>query len=189
MTVEKKASKIQKSYFGNFIELYFKNLDFKDAAKLGEESTVPKSVVEYSLDKHLSTVIAQQQHRPKMDDESLLADAPALPSISPSELEERIIENELAAVVPTHGHQYLHHHVSSSSFSSSAAAAAAIEYELNSWNLQLNNTLNKIMESAAAAAAASTPSTNPVIVGIGTKRTLSPITDTSEEESNEINGK
>lgn len=51
----------------------------------------------------------------------------------------------------------------------------SIEYELNNWNLQLNNTLNKIMESTQI---------NP-IVG---KRTLSPITDTSEEESHDING-
>ena len=57
-----------------------------------------------------------------------------------------------------------------------AAAAAAIEYELNSWNLQLNNTLNKIMESSSNA------------IVIGNKRTLSPITDTSEEESHDLNG-
>ena len=46
----------------------------------------------------------------------------------------------------------------------------SLEYELNNWNNQLNNSLNKIMDS---------PNIKPV------KRALTPITDTSEEESQE----
>jgi hypothetical protein len=48
-----------------------------------------------------------------------------------------------------------------------------IEYELNNWNQQLNNTLNKIMEAS---------SNQPP------KRVLTPITDTSEEEYNDKDG-
>ncbi|CAF0722221.1 unnamed protein product, partial [Brachionus calyciflorus] len=44
-----------------------------------------------------------------------------------------------------------------------------IEYELRNWNQQINNSLNKIMESATQQS----------------KRPLSPITDTSEEESSD----
>jgi hypothetical protein len=53
---------------------------------------------------------------------------------------------------------------------------ARIEYELNNWNLQLNQTL-KIMESS-----------NVNNVNNQTKRALTPITDTSEEESNGLTG-
>ncbi|RNA20283.1 hypothetical protein BpHYR1_031899 [Brachionus plicatilis] len=46
-----------------------------------------------------------------------------------------------------------------------------IEYELSNWNQQINNSLNKIMESANQSQ---------------NKRSLSPITDTSEEESDSL---
>ncbi len=48
-----------------------------------------------------------------------------------------------------------------------------IDYELNNWNQQLNNSLNKIMEASNIQPP---------------KRVLTPITDTSEEEYNDKEG-
>jgi hypothetical protein len=64
---------------------------------------------------------------------------------------------------------------------------ARIEYELNNWNLQLNQTL-KIMESTNAPGSSGSNS-SAGNNNQGGKRALTPITDTSEEESNGQSGK
>lgn len=61
----------------------------------------------------------------------------------------------------------------------------SLDYELSDWNNQLNNSLNKILLVENSNIGNSNTSNITINNGKPTKRALTPITDTSEEESQE----
>ena len=73
-------------------------------------------------------------------------------------------------------------------FNSLNHTSSSIEYDLNNWNLQLNNTINKLMESSNNSSRNTAANNNNNANCTLNKRALTPITDTSEEESNGATG-